>query len=223
MGERACELQTSYARVEQPAPAERSAPPRTPAEHAREVLAMLARENGDLRMTVGEVRAARTANDLERWTQARRGVEKRFATVERSLERARTASIALPEIAEQVAIVARDLEQLRDDFAALGDAPTGFTTIADEAAILATIEAPLEGGFRIGFEKKEVALKTRFDRLTPGDRDVLAERLRRQRPNDPLSVAFGRFTAARRQSLLGHLVSSRQRDAQIHNTTSDRV
>lgn len=176
---------------------------------------MFTRETGDLRRAVSEIDAARGANNLERWTHARTDVERRLGALQRSLERARSRSHdATPQLVEQLAEAERELEQLHDRFRGLGEAPTGFTPIATEADILATCEAPLDGGYRLSFDKKEGTLKAQFDRLTPVDRRVLAERLRKPRANDPLATAFGRFAEARRNSLLSHLTHRRNERGQ---------
>lgn len=206
------EVDASYAPTSR---AHVSQPKQTPAEQAQDAIVFFARETGSARTTLEEVHEAHAANDLDRWTQTRGRVESMLVRAQRSLDRARArSSDATPDALARLAAAENELEQLRQSVGSLGEAPTGFAAVSEETEILAAFDAPLEGGFRVGFEKKEATLKARMDRLAPADRRVLAERLRKQRPNDPIAAAFSRLTEARRQGLLEHLASAGQRDAQ---------
>jgi hypothetical protein len=205
--------------------AETAQPKPTPAEQAHDVIVMFSREIGDLRATLDEVREAHAANDPDRWTQARGRIDSILVTARRSLDRARAQSVdATPDALARLAATETELELLRKSSSSLGDAPSGFATVSGETEILVAFDAPLEGGFRLGFEKKEAMLKARFDRLAPAERRVVADRLRRSRPNDPIAAAFSRLSETRRRHLLEHLASASQREAhqcKAHGTAPD--
>ena len=136
-----------------------SQPKQTPAEKAQDAIVLFARETGCVRKTLDDVREAHAANDLDRWTQSRGRVASMFVGAQRSLDRARArSSDATPDALARLAAAENELEQLRHILGSLGEAPTGFTAVAEETEILAAFDAPLEGGFRTGFEKKEAML-----------------------------------------------------------------
>jgi hypothetical protein len=195
--------------------AETAQPKRTAAEHAYDVIVVFSREIGDLRATLDEVREAHAANDPDRWMQARGRVDSMLVTAHRSLDRARSQAVdATPDALARLAATESELELLRKSCSSLDDAPSGFATVPGETEILAAFDAPLEGGFRLGFEKKESMLKARFDRLAPAERRVVADRVRRSRPNDPIAAAFSRLSETRRRHLLEYLASAGRREAQ---------
>ena len=91
-----------------------------------------------------------------------------------------------------------------------------------EAELEAVLAAPIEGGFAAGYQQKEAAVRAAFERLPAAECRVLAERLRRAEPEDPLAALFGRMTADRRGRLLAFLDGARRREA-IRHERAERV
>jgi hypothetical protein len=97
--------------------------------------------------------------------------------------------------------------------AELQDAPAGWKPVSQEAQILATLRAPIEGSKHDAFAQKERALKAVLAQLSPVESSHLAARLTKGNPNDPIAVAFGRLTIDRRGRILTFLGDARRRAA----------
>ncbi len=191
-----------------------SRPAPTHAELARDAVAVLDRDASLLRDAVEHVRAAHAANDSERWTEARAGLDRALGAAARSCERARSrAGEATPELGEHIATAERALDEVASIAGGLTEPPSGIAAVTRETEIAEILSAPIEGTAAAGYEKKERALRGEFDQLSTVESRVLAQRLRRGRPNDGLASQFSRMTAERRERLLAYLDGARRRDA----------
>lgn len=89
---------------------------------------------------------------------------------------------------------------------------TAPVEIPCEAALIATIEAPLRSGetHRVGGDRKERELARLIDTLTPAQMLALGTRLSNASAGDALAAAFGRLLVERRVRLTAYLERRRR-------------
>ncbi len=197
-----------------PANGELHRPAPTPAELARDAVVALDRDAALVRDSVEQVRNAHAANDTEKWTDARTGLDRALRAAVRARERARSREgDAGSELRERIGNAERQLDELTTAAASLTEPPSGIAAITREAEVEQILIAPLAGTSAAAYETKERALRAEFDQLSAVESRVLAQRLRRARPNDTLASQFNRMTAERRGRLLAYLDGARRREA----------
>lgn len=188
---------------------------RSPSDQAEEAVVTFERATHGVRSGVEAVREARDTNQVEVWTEQRGKLDAAIAQAEQALERARGLA---PDMGFETKRKFDNSIALLDEQKAaaeeLGEAPAGFAPLEAEDALLAVFAAPIEGGAKVGYDRKQLALQQAFDELSVADRRTLALRLRRNRAADPISAAFRRLTAPRQQALLAYLDTAAKRDAQ---------
>ncbi|HWO20083.1 MAG TPA: hypothetical protein VNO30_14955 [Kofleriaceae bacterium] len=197
-----------------PAPRELSAPaPLTPAQRADEAAVELSRLLDSVDVALGAVRTAHAANDPERWTAARTQLSERLCGAAHAADRVLAlAQEGGQDAAARVDAVAQRLAVIEREAAAAVEAPSGLESIAREAEIHSVLAAPIQGSVAAAYAQKEAALRELLGQLDAQDSRVLAARLRRARPNDPLATAFGRMTNDRRARVLQFLDDARRRE-----------
>ncbi len=188
--------------------------PLSPADLAREAVASLGHSTVTVAQGVEALRAALAANDLGRWTAAREQLDQILGNAARSSERARArTSDAGPDASQELAIAETRLRELRATADTLHVPPLGFEPISRETDLVRVLAAPLEGGFRTGFDKKEAELRAEIDQLAPAEARTIADRLRRPREKDLIPQYFARLTAGRQRGLLDYLDHAPRREA----------
>ncbi len=191
---------------------------RSAAERARDLanekLVSFERAVGDLEFALAAMQAATTANDLEKWRDARARFDAglRQAERERGLSHARVADAA-PEIAARFASAERALADHSEAAAACSQAPNGRKTLSREAEILAILRTKSERNISAESARKEAALRSEIDLLSPVEARTLALRIEREAHGDPLTDALKLITAERRNRLLAYLKGARAREA----------
>jgi hypothetical protein len=186
----------------------------SPAEVARDSSVELDRDTHDVHRRINALRAANDANDPEKWSEARGRLETAIREAQAARDRARSRETDMDaKTRARVDVANLELARLEATAATLKEPPRGFVHIHGESEIADVLTGPLEGGAAAGNQRKEVALRELFVALTPFDSRALADRLRRNRPHDPLANAFLRMTAERRQRLLRLLDEAPRRAA----------
>lgn len=184
------------------------------AELAREAVVSLDRHAALVHDAVEQVRKAHAANDVEKWTESRFGLDRALLGAVRARERVRSREGDVgAEVRDRVVNVERKLAELTTTAATLTEPPSGIAPIAREADIEQVLRAPAVSSSAATYAKKESALRAEFDQLSAVESRVLAQRLRRARPNDTLASQFNRMTAERRGRLLAYLDGARRREA----------
>src|SRR5258706_7422644 len=137
---------------------------RSPAEEAAEAVAALERAVQSLRATVDTVRNARDANQVDVWEEQSGRLTAALDQAEQALERARTlATDTSFETKRRLDAAVALLDEQKQAAKDVAHAPAGFTPLDGEPELLAVFAAPLEGGAKVGFERKQIALQAAFD------------------------------------------------------------
>ena len=159
----------------------------TPAQRAEEALALAGRTVSELEIALIGVQRATEANDLPTWTTKRHALDAELAEANRAIERAASGAEVEPHrIAElrtryAVAITTASANAIP---------PRGFAAISIEAELLAAVRARPEGGYKVGLDRKEEALRVLLDRLDPVESRRLVARVNNPVPEDELAAAF---------------------------------
>jgi hypothetical protein len=189
-------------------------PHQTTAEKARDEIVRAEHEVVAIGSFIDALNAASDANDPARWRDARDSLDASLVSAREDIERARTrASDADPAAQQRLAAAEASLAQYELTATELKEAPSGWKPVSHEEEILATLTAPVEGSKQDGFAQKEERLKAALAQLTPTESSQLAARLTKLSPNDPVAVAFGRFSIDRRGRILTFLRDARRRAA----------
>ena len=191
---------------------------RSAAERARDLahdkLVSFERGVGDLAFALAAMQAATTANDLEKWRDARARFDSglRQAERERQLSQARLADAA-PEVAARFASAEQALVAHSESASACSQAPSGRKTVSREAEILAILRTKVERNINAEWARNEAALRSEIDQLSPVEARALVVRIEREAPADPLTDALKLITAGRSNRLLAYLKGARAREA----------
>lgn len=162
---------------------------------------------------------AKAANDPSAWQTARARLGPALATAHNQLERARThAAEATADVEQRLDSTEKQLQALDRAAKNIGEAPLGWSPISREAAIIAIVAAPLDGGAHEGWARKMTALKAELAELSVPESRALATRLRKRHSNDPIAMALApgvKITRSRYEEVLAFLDGARRREAII--------
>jgi hypothetical protein len=172
-------------------------PDPTPQDRARDAVAIATRETRLVHAALEQLNATHAANDLARWREARRDVDRAIVHATRRLDQTRgQLREATPEVVTTFERATRELAQ-DSDRAQTAEPPKGYVQVAREDELLATLRAPSVAGFA----GRRDAVRGELDQLAIADLRVLRARIASPQPQDELAHEIWKLGPQLRQEV----------------------